>query len=174
MRVGAFLLAAVLPTLGGCAESTVKSNDANAEEAVLPEVTPEIVDVQIDIELVGDIVDAEDAVPDPGRDGPSPIGGSCATAGDCEAPEGMEPLCVLDFGGMITLPNGYCSAICEGVDPSECGPGAGCLYVEVLPELILAYCLATCSTSEECRVEEGYICTDWPPIIVDFYCLPNF
>lgn len=89
--------------------------------------------------------------------GPPPVtdgnvGGACTATTDCI---GTQAIC-------LNMPGGYCSLSgCEG-GTNPCPEGSQCFLFQNGD----SYCLDTCTTSAECREDEGYICdvdgTCWP------------
>jgi hypothetical protein len=152
----------------GCAESTspedmfVEPDPAENPEPLLdPEPVPETAEALPDLQ---DGSDSSDPVED--EQGPgSPIGGPCESDGDCIAPEGTAPVCLTDVV-VIQFPGGYCSATCPGA--GSCGPDAECIDL-----MLVKYCVRQCSSTAECRVDEGYVC-DIIPVIdeINTYCIP--
>ena len=62
------------------------------------------------------------------------------------------------------IPNGYCSLLnCKPVNAPEgqCGPGAYCFDLEQFVDTPLTACFKECQTDDDCRKDEGYLCTDF-------------
>jgi hypothetical protein len=88
------------------------------------------------------------------------IGGACTAATDCAGPG--DTTCMTEivvFGRPWTWANGYCSATCDGADPSSCGPGYVCVSISFIGWV---GCLKGCTpgVAGECREAEGYSCLD--------------
>ena len=77
-------------------------------------------------------------------------------AADCSAV--MGGMCITSLGGFITLPGGYCTASCSPT--TSCGAGATCLSIGFGGGG--GQCVATCTTSADCRASEGYACQMLP------------
>lgn len=96
-------------------------------------------------------------------------GDPCSTAADCVGvpSEGRE--CVHEIpmgpGSSITFPNGYCTAYCSS--GTECGPGADCVDFTYA-----GMCFKRCTSNDDCRVSEGYVCYSIPYVTEDTYCVP--
>lgn len=83
-------------------------------------------------------------------------GSACTTDANC--PTGLT--CLTDAEG---FPGGYCSQqLCDIADAASC-PGlfASCVYLDRANNVTA--CIETCVSDGDCRVREGYICTDLDP-----------
>ena len=97
----------------------------------------------------------------------STVGGSCSQANDCSDPPDAD--CFTDeaaqFG--IVYPGGYCSKGCraERDEPAiDCGTGA-CITASSTGgggSQQQSFCAKTCTTDDECRIDEGYRCKMLP------------
>jgi hypothetical protein len=105
-------------------------------------------------------------VPDPPPMGM--VGAACTAPSDCMGVPSPERECVTDFYGYVDLPGGYCSAVCTS--DSDCGPLGACVdfYGSA------SYCMRECSEPYECRVAEGYSCSELPGGLGGPYCIPPF
>jgi hypothetical protein len=74
--------------------------------------------------------------------GKGEVGDPCTKASDCN--EGS--VC------LTSLPNGYCSV--KGCQSGSCPSGSECFQFDSGD----TYCLKTCTSSSECREDEGYVC----------------
>lgn len=102
--------------------------------------------------------------------GTGATGDPCMEAGDCAGGTCLEMLGAGGFG--VTFTGGYCSATCTGMGMGTCEEGAECANL-----LISMNCLKTCTTAEDCRADEGYMCQALPSIGGgggggSMYCLP--
>ena len=163
-----------------CAESTTGSDtdetdfvdlrdayDIPPPDGVDMDISPPdiLLDVEIDIVETPDIADISDM---PAEETPcSPVGGACAAPADCCNPGGLTTNCLTDVATILVFPAGYCTAMC--VEPGTCGTDSEC--VDFLS--LIQYCMKKCSSSSDCRTDEGYIC-DLIPYISDpnTYCIP--
>jgi hypothetical protein len=94
------------------------------------------------------------------------VGSACTSDDQCSCVPSGEGQCLTELAGLVVFPGGYCSAACTSHE--DCGDRSRC--VEITTGMMV--CLKVCTTSTECRMEEGYGC----PIIVDAdisYCLPS-
>jgi len=125
-------------------------------------------------EIVADTL--PDSAPDPTHDGnadtapgPGMTGDPCIEDAECTGVPGEGRFCldVIDFGGgyTVTFPGGYCSAQCD--DGSECGSGSDCIMFGSV-----GLCLERCTSAEQCRTAEGYVCYPIPYVTTDPYCVP--
>ncbi|MBI5487193.1 MAG: hypothetical protein HY905_07655 [Deltaproteobacteria bacterium] len=78
------------------------------------------------------------------------VGGPCGGDWDCP---GESPICLTGLGADITVPDGYCTFLCDPFD-DQCPVGSRC--VEYRFGRFGAACMATCSVQEDCR--DGYNC----------------
>ncbi len=86
------------------------------------------------------------------------IGDSCTTSVNCSA--NGERVC--DFAS----PGGYCTVI--GCDDTTCLEDAVCVEFRFEPErTALAFCMASCEDSGDCRDDEGYACLSAEEIVDD-------
>ena len=92
-------------------------------------------------------------------------GDGCEEADDCFGVPSDERYCMVDLGGYVRFPGGYCTAHCRSSD--ECGPEADC--VDVMFDTL---CLRRCSYDDACRMDEGYICRNLP-MTPETYCVPG-
>ncbi|MFH1436978.1 MAG: hypothetical protein ABIJ56_14815 [Pseudomonadota bacterium] len=92
-------------------------------------------------------------------------GDGCETPEDCFGVPSEERYCMVDLGGYVRFPGGYCTAHCWSSD--ACGPEADC--VDVMFDTL---CLRRCSGDDECRMDEGYICRSLP-MTPETYCVPG-
>ena len=83
-------------------------------------------------------------------------GSSCGASDECES--GM---CVEKFQDGVPIPNGMCSRTCNWLPDltSDCpmdGMGQTCLQYRATGEKL---CFDSCTSNEECRLDEGWTCT---------------
>lgn len=101
-----------------------------------------------------------------GNGGPGAIGAECSSASDCL--NGKHPVCwrqtLINRRDYLPTPRGYCSSTC--VDDHDCGAGATCTNFGNDG----FYCLATCTSSEQCRGH--YFCAYGIGASSD-YCFPE-
>ena len=77
---------------------------------------------------------------------PEPIGGTCSEDSECS---GDFTTCNTWFEG------GYCTQECFDSDDSICPDNSKCVIAGRRQSMS---CLASCSSDEDCRVDEGYLC----------------
>lgn len=196
------MTAAALLVMAGCGGSTSpygEGDDTSTDLAgdgadVLPDATPDAIPDPtpdpgadpihdtIPDPTTDPLVDTgADVLPDPSPDltpdGPDPdlpppegnVGDPCRMDGDCMGVPSDARVCMSDFMGYVTLPGGYCTASCTS--DAECGPLGECVSFYGAGE----YCLRTCTAPYDCRVGEGYSCSELPGGMGDgTYCLPPF
>ncbi len=92
--------------------------------------------------------------PHPGSSG---IGGPCQRDSDCISSKCLQ------------IPGGYCSAYCS-ITRQGCPAGSTCAFPVVTGD-DLGGCLASCTTSADCRV--GYVCGPSPVNPSFLVCLPS-
>ena len=95
----------------------------------------------------------------------SPIGSPCQNDADCG---GQPYICIAEMSGTVPFPfpnptgkgspGGYCTQPCY-VGGKECPPDSTC-YV---PGAASGMCLKSCSSTQECRRPEGYVCMESYP-----------
>ncbi len=102
----------------------------------------------------------------PTEGGTGVVGDSCATQDDCGGIPSASPNCMTDIYGMITFPNGYCSADC--ITDADCGAGSTCFDVMGF----MQFCMKDCTDRTDCREDEGYSCSEVPYIGGGPFCLP--
>ncbi|MFH2007906.1 MAG: hypothetical protein ABI333_15090 [bacterium] len=98
-------------------------------------------------------------------------GEPCMDASVCTNITNGTAECLTSIGGFINFPNGYCTG-------SSCTVGQACdtsggMCIDLYG--YLQYCLLECSDPSDCRVSEGYSCTQLPqaPVTDPTYCLPG-
>jgi hypothetical protein len=145
----------VFAILWSCAQTTAPADETTSENETTSDPAIEIVPLP----------DSSDAN---GDSGPSALGGPCTADEDCVPPEGLSPICGINFFGQVTFPGGYCSATCTGL--GTCGIDAECL----MPVPGVGVCVKHCSSNEECRMAEGYKC-DFIPYFdsLGTFCYPS-
>ena len=86
--------------------------------------------------------------------GPNAIGQACTLHNQCSASAGTNnPLCLDEAHEFYT--NGYCSHFCDPTVATDCGPDGICVANGPNGANV---CMATCTTSTQCRTADGYTC----------------
>lgn len=155
----------------GC-YSSLSTKDTAAEEVAI-EVLPETLDEEAAADDDGGAADADAA--EPAQDLPpdgvvtsGATGDPCAAPTDCTAIPASSKICLTNIGSWFTFPGGYCSASCTA--PAECGENGNCISIPYLG----SFCVRLCSDDADCRVSEGYGCSEIPYMSDgNTYCLPS-
>lgn len=175
-----------------CANSgSTGSEDAVTDDAAISDFGPETHDVppsdfdvspppDIDIttdtpvDIIPEDISTDghvDTTIDTSPDGPCTTGVTgdpCSSSSMCGCVPSAARTCLSSLAGYLTFPGGYCSAQCTS--PADCGSGANC--AEITPTT--KYCLKICSSPSQCRMSEGYTCTQIPySSDIRTYCLPQ-
>ncbi|MFH1437260.1 MAG: hypothetical protein ABIJ56_16245 [Pseudomonadota bacterium] len=171
-----------------CAGGSSPTEDTPADEVLsetdLDDVPADTPDIPVESDIPGPDLDvpADGDVGDPGAEDIRPEDvaaedGSCTvglTGDPCSSPTACACVpssareCLTTLSGYITFPGGYCSARCT--TPADCGTGANCAEITTGTR----YCLKVCSSASQCRMAEGYTCTQIPMSSdTRTYCLPQ-
>ncbi len=90
----------------------------------------------------------------PAATGTGAVGAACR--GDWECAGGVDGFCARDSN----MPGGYCSQHCLPFLGPNCPDGSHCTSAGFSRASLGLACVDTCTATSQCRVSEGYICTD--------------